>query len=245
MEPVAAAVTGPAMVPRASSSFRAPLRQLRGGRVRTSAGLRAAREQRTLGREIVSRSLKRQSSACGLLAAEPRLKRLRGARHVTSAATATAFPSPSRHKIDQKALLRRVLRVVHPDKYMANPQARDVNSQALKASAQYTVSGTASVMPLPAIMGRQHPSFVVQTLNGYVEELDSLGVENKWRIRSQQLKFLVSDGGSGTLREVCSLQAHVTKLAQLCRHATEECPRLFRRYLAFCQLGDLCSRFSR
>lgn len=38
-----------------------------------------------------------------------------------------------------------------------------------------------------------------------MEELDSLGLENKWRIRSQQLRFLVSDGASGTLREVGTL----------------------------------------
>lgn len=130
---VVAAAAGPAAAPRAASGHSRHGSRQRGGRVRTSATLRTVRGNRALGREIVVRALKRGSSSLGIDAAEPRLKRFRGARQVAAFAAATATrPSPSRHKIDQKALLRRVLRVVHPDKYMANPQAREVNSQALK-----------------------------------------------------------------------------------------------------------------
>lgn len=146
---VAAAASGPAAGPRPGllGSARAGPRQ-RGARVRTSATLRAVREQRALGREIVSRSLKRHSSTVGLSAAEPRLKKFRGACPVTTCAAATAArPSPSRHKIDQKALLRRVLRVVHPDKYMAIPLAREVNSQSLKVRAASNPTALSSGRP--------------------------------------------------------------------------------------------------
>jgi len=98
----------------------------------SSPAPRAARvlEQQLSGSMHVQAATKRRSVST---AGGPQLKRLRHGAAVTAAAAVAAPTSPGPSKTDTKTLLRKVLRLVHPDKYMSNPSAQEVNSQSLKA----------------------------------------------------------------------------------------------------------------
>ena len=141
----------------------------------------------------------KRRSAASAGGPEPKRRRAGAVAAAASSARAAARSPGPKGRVDDKTQLRRVLRLIHPDKYMGNKEAYEINSQSLKVSArQWSMqrSELASIFRACSLT-RPFP----QVLNGYVE---AMAGPDTWRILAQSLRFLVTDGDTGRLREVCS-----------------------------------------